>query len=130
MRGRPAPAPAAAAGERGIPFQATGCGSIIGLHWQAEPVRRPADTEATRPEARALAHLEMIRHGFYFARRGFMSLSLPLAGGDYDDFMDAFSAFLEEHRKCWTRILHEGGNFGFWSFFRFHRRVSEAYLGH
>ena len=89
----------AAAGERGIPFQATGCGSIIGLHWQAEPVRRPADTEATRPEARALAHLEMIRHGFYFARRGFMSLSLPLAGGDYDDFMDAFSAFLEEHRE-------------------------------
>ena len=90
---------AAAAGERGIPFQATGCGSIIGLHWQTEPVRRPADTAATRPAARALVHLEMIRRGFYFARRGFMSLSLPLGGEDYRDFGDAFADFLDEHRE-------------------------------
>lgn len=90
---------AAAAGERGIPFQATGCGSIIGLHWQTEPVRRPADTAATRPAARALVHLEMIRRGFYFARRGFMSLSLPLGGEDYRDFADAFADFLDEHRE-------------------------------
>ena len=90
---------AAAAGERGIPFQATGCGSIVGLHWQAEPVRRPADAAAARPEAHALAHLEMIRRGFYFARRGFMSLSLPLTGGDCSDFVDAFTDFLDEHRE-------------------------------
>lgn len=90
---------AAAAGERGVPFQATGCGSIVGLHWQAEPVRRPADTAAARPEAHALAHLEMIRRGFYFARRGFMSLSLPLTGGDCGDFVDAFGDFLDEHRE-------------------------------
>ena len=88
-----------AADERGVPFRATGCGSIIGLHWQAEPVRRPADTGATRPAARALSHLEMIRRGFYFARRGFMSLSLPLEAGDYDDLADAFADFLDEHRE-------------------------------
>ena len=90
---------AAAAGERGIPFQATGCGSIVGLHWQAEPVRRPADTAAARPGAHALAHLEMIRRGFYFARRGFMSLSLPSTDGDCGDFVDAFGDFLDEHRE-------------------------------
>ena len=86
------------ADECGVPFRATGCGSIIGLHWQAEPIRRPSDTEATRPAARALSHLEMIRRGFYFARRGFISLSLPLEAGDYDDFVDAFADFLDEHR--------------------------------
>ena len=88
-----------AADERGVPFSATGCGSIIGLHWQAEPIRRPADTATTRPAARALSHLEMIRRGFYFARRGFMSLSLPLDAGDYDDLVDAFGDFLDEHRE-------------------------------
>ena len=88
-----------AADERGVPFSATGCGSIIGLHWQAEPIRRPADTAPTRPAARALSHLEMIRRGFYFARRGFMSLSLPLDAGDYDDLVDAFADFLDEHRE-------------------------------
>lgn len=90
---------AAAARERGVPFQATGCGSIIGLHWQSEPVRRPADTAATPPAARALVHLEMIRRGFYFARRGFMSLALPLEDLDYDGFVDAFADFVEEHRQ-------------------------------
>ena len=86
------------ADERGVPFRATGCGSIIGLHWQAGPVRRPADTVATPPAARSLSHLEMIRRGFYFARRGFISLSLPLESGDYDDFVDAFAEFVDEHR--------------------------------
>ena len=58
------------------------------------PTRRPP-----RPAARSLAHLEMIRRGFYFARRGFMSLSLPLEDGDYDGFVDAFADFLDEHRE-------------------------------
>lgn len=89
----------AAARAHGVPFQATGCGSIVGLHWQSEPVRRPADTAATAPAARALVHLEMIRRGFYFARRGFMSLALPLEDLDYDGFVDAFADFVEEHRQ-------------------------------
>ena len=89
---------------RGVPFRATGCGSILGLHWQAEPIRRPSDTAATPPAARALSHLEMIRRGFYFARRGFISLSLPLEAGDYDDFAGAFADFLDEHRE----VLSDG----------------------
>ena len=88
----------ATADERGIPFQATGCGSIIGLHWQAEPIRRPADTGTTPAAARSLSHLEMIQRGFYFARRGFISLSLPLETDDYGDFVAAFADFLDEHR--------------------------------
>ena len=88
----------AAADERAVPFQATGCGSIIGLHWQAEPIRRPADTGATPAAARSLSHLELIRRGFYFARRGFISLSLPLETDDYRDFVAAFADFLDEHR--------------------------------
>ena len=87
-----------AADERGVPFLATGCGSIIGLHWQGEPVRRPADTVVTPAAARSLSHLEMIRRGFFFARRGFISLSLPLEDADYDELVDAFADFLDEHR--------------------------------
>ena len=92
------------ADERGVPFRATGCGSILGLHWQAAPIRRPSDTAATRPAARTLSHLELIRRGFYFAQRGFISLSLPLETGDYDDFAGAFADFLDEHRE----VLSDG----------------------
>ena len=46
----------------------------------------------------------MIRRGLYFARRGFISLSLPLEASDYDDFVDAFADFLDEHRE----VLSDG----------------------
>ena len=42
----------------------------------APPTPRPPG-----PPRGPLSHLEMIRRGFYFARRGFMSLSLPPRGG-------------------------------------------------
>lgn len=84
----------ALARERGVPVQVTGLGSILTVHFQDQPVRRPADTEATDPAARALFHLEMLARGFYISRRGFMSLSLPLEAEDYEGFAAAFDEFL------------------------------------
>jgi glutamate-1-semialdehyde 2,1-aminomutase len=72
--------------ERGLPVQVTGVGSILAVHFQSRPIRRPADTKETPPELRALFHLEMLTSGFYLARRGFMSLSVALAEADYDGF--------------------------------------------
>jgi hypothetical protein len=39
---------------------------------------------ASNPAARALFHLDMLARGFYLARRGFISLSLPLTAADHN----------------------------------------------
>ena len=86
-----------AADRHGVALRAMGLGSMICLHFQSEDIRRPADAEATPPEARKLFQLEMNLRGFYLSRRGFMSLSLPLTSEDHDDLVAAFEDFLEEH---------------------------------
>ena len=85
------------ADRHGVAMRAMGLGSMICLHFQAQEIRRPADTEATPAEARKLFQLEMNLRGFYLSRRGFMSLSLPLTSEDHDDLVAAFEDFLEEH---------------------------------
>jgi glutamate-1-semialdehyde 2,1-aminomutase len=77
-------------------FVATGYGSLVGLHFAAGPIRRTSDLPAS-PELRALLHLHLLEHGYSYARRGFIALSLPLEEADIDGFADATEAFLAEH---------------------------------
>jgi glutamate-1-semialdehyde 2,1-aminomutase len=83
------------------PMQVTGMGSILGIHFQREPIRRPQDTwpkdraiAAFKENLRKLLHLDLLASGNFMARRGFMSLSLPLVQSDLDQFTDAFDDFL------------------------------------
>jgi glutamate-1-semialdehyde 2,1-aminomutase len=73
------------AADRGVDFSATGYGSMVGLHFTRGPVRRIADIPPA-PEQRALLHLHMLEHGYSYARRGFVALSLPLGEDDVDGF--------------------------------------------
>jgi glutamate-1-semialdehyde 2,1-aminomutase len=59
---------------------ATGYGSMVGLHMDEE--------------RKTLLHLHMLEHGYSYARRGFIALSLPLTEGDVDGFAAAFDAFV------------------------------------
>ncbi|WP_193183742.1 aspartate aminotransferase family protein [Nisaea sediminum] len=83
------------------PMQVTGIGSILALHFQRAPIRRPQDTwpadretAARRDDLRKLLHLDLIASGIYMARRGFISLSLPLGQPDFDRFAEALDEFL------------------------------------
>lgn len=83
------------------PMQVTGMGSILALHFQRAPIRRPEDTwpadqetAARREGLRKLLHLDLIASGLFMARRGFISLSLPLGPPDFDDFAAALDGFL------------------------------------
>jgi len=82
-----------------VPVQVTGVGSILAVHFQAKPIERPADTEATPATARSLFHLEMLARGYYLARRGFISLSVEHGKAEFDGFADAFADFLEAYRS-------------------------------
>lgn len=93
----------ASAARRGVPVQVTGAGSIMSLHFQAAPIERPSDTQATPESARRLTHLGLIERGYVTARRGFMSLSLALTDAELDGFVSAFDDLLGQVGD----ILHE-----------------------
>jgi glutamate-1-semialdehyde 2,1-aminomutase len=78
-----------------LEFTATGFGSLVGLHFAHGPIRSVADLPAT-PELRALLHLQLLERGYWFARRGFVTLSLPLEVADVDGFAAEVEAFLAQ----------------------------------
>ncbi len=81
----------------GLAAQVTGAGTIMCFHFHDVPVQNPEQTKLTRPEAYALFHLEMLKRGIYFARRGYVSLSLELTEEDDAALLTAFDEVLAEH---------------------------------
>ena len=82
--------------ERKVAMQVTGVGSLLGIHFQSSPIRRPADI-APSPEKRALVHLELMARGYYMARRSYMTLSVVLGSAEYDGFLAAMGSILDEY---------------------------------
>ena len=88
---------AAAARSRGAPVHLSGLGSMIGVHFAREPVTRPEQAAEEHPQAKALFHLDMIGRGQVTGKIGMLATSIPLTEDDYDGFVAAFEAFLDEH---------------------------------
>jgi glutamate-1-semialdehyde 2,1-aminomutase len=85
---------AAAGAAHGVPLQVTGAGSIMAVHVQATAlIRGPADVVASHA-ARKLLHLALLERGYSIARRGLISLSLPLTEADDSAFLEAFDDVL------------------------------------
>jgi glutamate-1-semialdehyde 2,1-aminomutase len=87
---------------RGLPFQVTGVGSLLGLHFARRPVRSVTDLDSADPDQprrrdqlMKLFHLDMIEQGIYLARRGYVTLSLPMQPADLDRLIQAVDEFLE-----------------------------------
>ncbi len=79
-----------------VPMQFTGRGSMLAVHMTAAPIRRPADAAVGNMAARDLFFFDMLRAGYWIARRGMMALSLPLTAADADGFAAAVAGFLTE----------------------------------
>jgi len=83
-------------------LQATGAGSLIGLHFTPVGVpRHPGPTPShddrfarTLAAIQSLFHLDLLDRGFYFARRGYIALSLPTTEADCERFASAVDEFL------------------------------------
>jgi glutamate-1-semialdehyde 2,1-aminomutase len=82
--------------EKNVAMQAMGVGSLLSIHFQRKPIRRPADVDSA-DEKRALFHLEMMQRGYYLARRGYMALSVVLEPKDFDGFVAAAGAIADEY---------------------------------
>lgn len=91
----------ALAAKHDVPMQVLGVGSIMAVHFHRGTITKPQDlwpkdkAAATRyAELQKLFHLDLFEHGQYMARRGFISLSLPMTETDFDRFAGAVEEFL------------------------------------
>jgi glutamate-1-semialdehyde 2,1-aminomutase len=79
-------------------MQFTGCGSILGVHFTAAPIRRPGDAAGADARLRDLFFFDMAAAGVYLARRGFMALMLPVGEPELDQAVAAVEGFLAQRR--------------------------------
>jgi glutamate-1-semialdehyde 2,1-aminomutase len=91
----------ALAAKHGAPMQVLGVGSIMAVHFHRGAIGKAQDLWPKDAAAAAkygalqkLFHLDLIEHGQYMARRGFVSLSLPMTASDIDGFAAAVEEFL------------------------------------
>jgi glutamate-1-semialdehyde 2,1-aminomutase len=92
----------ALARKHGAAIQATGYGSFVGVHFTRDEILRPQHLEPAEEDRRGhlhkLMHFDFIAAGLYFARRGFIALSLPLTDADIDRFVGQAEEFITSRR--------------------------------
>jgi glutamate-1-semialdehyde 2,1-aminomutase len=91
----------ALAARYGLPVQATGVGSIFGVHFHDGPIRNIADLDAGERGREAkiaalkkLFHLDLFEAGIYISRRVMGNLSLATTAADTRQLMGAVDEFM------------------------------------
>lgn len=92
----------ALARKHNLAMSATGIGSFIGVHFSRDvpdrPIHHTAEEEARRGKLHKLMHLDFIAAGLFFARRGYMALSLALTEAHIDRFLTQTEEFIQSRR--------------------------------
>ena len=76
-------------------LQFTGIGSLMCAHPANGEIKTAADAAAVDPLLRDLLYFDMLKRGFYLARRGFIALSLAIGDAEVRRFEEAVSDVLE-----------------------------------
>jgi glutamate-1-semialdehyde 2,1-aminomutase len=79
----------------GLPMQFTGIGSMLGVHMTGLPLRSAADLKMSHGGLKDLFYFDLTARGIWFAKRGFMALSLALDDVDADRLAAAVEEFAE-----------------------------------
>ncbi|MCS6889999.1 MAG: aminotransferase class III-fold pyridoxal phosphate-dependent enzyme [Rhodovarius sp.] len=82
----------------GLPMQVSGLGSMLCVHFREGPIERPYTATPREEALRELFFLDMMEAGIYLARRGMMTLSLPLADADIERAVAAVAEFVALRR--------------------------------
>ena len=77
--------------ENDLPLSVTGRGSLLNIHGTRRPIRSTRDLAGADDRWRELLFFDAIDNGFYFARRGFIALSIEVT----DRQIDQFCAFVQ-----------------------------------
>lgn len=81
------------------PLQFTGIGSMLAVHTTRGPINSPEDAAKADPKLKELFFFDMIAHGIWLARRGMMTLSLPIADAECEALVAAVEEFLSTRRS-------------------------------
>ena len=76
--------------ENRLVLQFTGMGSILGIHSTLGVVKNCEDLGDEDDRVLELIFLDMLERGYYFARRGFISLMMTIGSDEIQGFLDAF----------------------------------------
>jgi glutamate-1-semialdehyde 2,1-aminomutase len=82
----------------GAPVQFTGIGSMLAVHTVRGPIRTPADAARSDAKLKELFFFDMLAQGIWLARRGMMTLCLPICDAECDKFAGAVEEFLASRR--------------------------------
>lgn len=83
----------------GAPVQFTGIGSMLAVHTVLGPIRSPADAAKGDQKLKELFFFDMLAHGIWIARRGMMTVSLPIGDAECDALAAAVEEFLSVRRS-------------------------------
>ena len=86
------------------PLQFTGIGSMIAVHTMRGPVRSPADAAKGDAKLKELFFFDMLAQGIWLARRGMMTLCLPIGDAECDKLVAAVEEFLSSRRSLLARV--------------------------
>jgi len=81
------------------PVQFTGIGSMLAVHMMRGAVSSPEDAAKGDPKLKELFFFDMLAHGIWLARRGMMTLSLPIGDAECDALVAAVQEFLSVRRS-------------------------------
>jgi glutamate-1-semialdehyde 2,1-aminomutase len=102
----------ALAEKRGLAVQATGVGSIFGLHFHRGPIRSGQDLDAGEKgreketaDLKKLFQLDLFERGLYVTRRILGNLSLATSDADVDLLLAGFEEFLDSRGELIRDIV-------------------------
>ena len=78
----------------GAKLQFTGIGSMLAVHTTSRPILTPADAAAGDQKLKELFFFDMLAGGIWLARRGMMTLCLPIGDAECDTLVAAVEEFL------------------------------------
>jgi len=81
------------------PVQFTGIGSMLAVHTMRGPITCPEDAAKADPKLKELFFFDMLAHGIWLARRGMMTVSLPVDDVECDVLAAAVEEFLSARRS-------------------------------
>jgi glutamate-1-semialdehyde 2,1-aminomutase len=76
----------------------TGLGSMMTVQFRTSRLERPAAPTPAEEGLRELFFFDMMEAGIYIARRGMVTLSLPVGDAEVQRYVDAVSEFIEARR--------------------------------
>ena len=76
-----------------LPMCATGSGSLMNIHGTSGPVHSADALAAADGRLEELLFFHCLDAGYYFARRGFIALSIEITDADVDAFVEVVAAF-------------------------------------